>query len=70
MNSLYDQTLTPMEKEFEILIHSFMNDKIGICNDFLSTELSTQLKENLLNLLSKKLLAPLTSLPLPKSNSI
>jgi SM-20-related protein len=56
MNSLYDQTLTPMEKEFEILIHSFMNDKIGICNDFLSTELSTQLKENLLNLLSKQLL--------------
>lgn len=53
---MYNQTLSPMEKEFEMLIQTFMNDKIGICNDFLSTELSNQLKGNLLKLISEKLM--------------
>ncbi len=39
-----------MEKIFNTLIDSYIADKIGIANDFLSLSLATHLKENLQNL--------------------
>lgn len=47
-----------MEKDFEVLINSFINDKIGITNHFISDELANHLKENLLSLLEQNLLVP------------
>ncbi len=47
-----------MEKDFEVLINSFISDKIGIANHFLSDDLAQHLKENLLSLLQQKLLTP------------
>ena len=45
-----------MEKDFEILIASFIENKIGIDNHFLSDNLSDQLKINLKELHKQKLL--------------
>ncbi len=46
-----------MEKEFETLIASFINEKVGITNHFLSDTLAQHLKENLLQLQSENKLA-------------
>ncbi len=43
----------PVENEFEILISSFISEKVGIANHFLSDELTDNLKQNLLTLLEK-----------------
>lgn len=45
-----------MEKDFETLIASFIENKVGISNHFLSDDLSNNLKVNLLALFDKKLL--------------
>ena len=45
-----------MEKDFETLIASFIENNIGICNHFLSDELSNHLKQNLVELFDDKLL--------------
>jgi SM-20-related protein len=45
-----------MEKDFEILIASFIEDKVGIAEQFLSEPLANHLKENLLGLHKQKLL--------------
>lgn len=47
-----------MEKDFETLITSFIKDNVGISNHFLGNDLSTHLKENLLELLKQNLLVP------------
>src|SRR5687768_1716249 len=39
-----------MNVKFDELIDSFMGNKIGLCNQFLSAELSQQLQQNLLEL--------------------
>jgi Rps23 Pro-64 3,4-dihydroxylase Tpa1-like proline 4-hydroxylase len=44
----------PVENEFEILISSFISEKVGIANHFLSDKLTENLKQNLLDLLEKK----------------
>lgn len=47
-----------MENSFEILIASYIKNKVGISEDFLSDELANHLKENLLLLnINKQLLA-------------
>jgi len=45
-----------MEKDFETIIASFIENKIGISEKFLSANLSNQLKKNLLALHKQKLL--------------
>ncbi len=45
-----------MEHDYEGLITSFISDKVGISEHFLSDELANHLKANLLALLKKKLL--------------
>lgn len=45
-----------MEKDFEILINSFINDNVGISDHFLSDDLANHLKDNLLALHNKKLM--------------
>ncbi len=45
--------LRPVEKEFEVLINSFINDKVGIADHFLSDNLAGHLRDNLKNLLQK-----------------
>ncbi|TSA49943.1 MAG: 2OG-Fe(II) oxygenase, partial [Sphingobacteriales bacterium] len=44
-----------MEATFETLITSYIDNKIGICNQFISEKLGTHLKTNLLALHDKKL---------------
>ena len=39
-----------MENSFEILIASYIENKVGVCQHFLSDELANHLKENLLSL--------------------
>lgn len=43
-----------MEKDFEILINSFINENVGISDHFVSDELANHLKQNLLALYKKK----------------
>ena len=43
-----------MEQAFERIIASFLENKVGEINDFLTEDLSRDLKENLLSLLLKK----------------
>ena len=45
-----------MEKIFDTLIKSFIENKVGIAEDFLSESLSLHLKENLITLYREKLL--------------
>lgn len=45
-----------MQQDFETLINSFIENKIGICNHFIKEDLATQLKMNLLHLNQQKLL--------------
>lgn len=45
-----------MENDFETLIASFIETKVGISNHFLSDDLANHLKQNLLALLDEKLL--------------
>ena len=45
-----------MERAFDILINSFIKDKIGIADDFLTINLSLHLKENLTSLYAKQAL--------------
>lgn len=45
-----------MEKEFEQLITSFINDKIGITNHFITDDLAQNIKQQILALISKNLL--------------
>lgn len=47
-----------MEKEFEQLITSFINDKIGITPHFIHDKLALQLKQHLLSLIQQKMLIP------------
>lgn len=47
-----------MENNFESLVTSFIKDNVGISENFLSEELSTHLKANLLKLLKQNLLVP------------
>ncbi len=47
-----------MEKEFEQLIASFINDKIGITNHFITDDLAQKIKQQILALVSKNLLVP------------
>jgi Rps23 Pro-64 3,4-dihydroxylase Tpa1-like proline 4-hydroxylase len=42
-----------VENEFETLINSFINEKVGISNHFLSEDLSQHLKQNILTHLQK-----------------
>lgn len=46
----------PLEKDFELLIASFIENKIGISNHFLSVELTQHLRQNLLSLYNNNLL--------------
>ncbi len=46
-----------MENNFEVLINGFIENKIGISEQFLSEELANHLKENLLSLNHQKLLS-------------
>jgi len=46
----------PMEKDFEILIASFIENKVGISANFLKNDLADNLKINLLSLLEQKLM--------------
>ncbi len=46
----------PLEKDFEVLIASFIENKVGISDHFLSDDLSNHLKQNLLTLFDDKLL--------------
>lgn len=48
--------LYAMEKDFETLIASFIENKVGISNHFLSDDLANHLKQNLLSLFDDKLL--------------
>lgn len=43
----------PVNNQFEILINSFISEKVGIANHFLSNELTANLKQNLVSLLNK-----------------
>ena len=43
-----------MEQAFESIISSFLKDRVGLNNNFLNTELSNNLRENLLLLLFEK----------------
>lgn len=45
-----------MENSFEDLIATYIDNKVGICEHFLSTELANNLKQNLLDLNAKSLL--------------
>lgn len=45
-----------MQKIFNTLIDSFIDNKVGIAEDFLSKSLASHLKENLTGLFSKKML--------------
>ena len=45
-----------MEKDFEILINSFINEKIGIADHFLSDALANNLQQHVLTLFKQKLL--------------
>ncbi|AYN04362.1 MULTISPECIES: 2OG-Fe(II) oxygenase family protein [unclassified Flavobacterium] len=45
-----------MENSFEALIATYIDNKVGICEHFLSTELANNLKQNLLDLNAKSLL--------------
>jgi SM-20-related protein len=45
-----------MEHNFETLIASYIENKVGIAENFISNELANHLKENLLNLYSNNLL--------------
>lgn len=47
-----------MEKIFNTLIDSFINDKVGITQNFINTQLSLHLKQNLTNLFAGKLFKP------------
>ncbi len=47
-----------MEKEFEQLITSFINDKIGIANHFITDDLAQKIKQQILMLVSQNLLVP------------
>lgn len=47
-----------MENTFNTLINSFIDDKVGIAEDFLSESLASHLRENLDNLFSAKQLRP------------
>ena len=46
----------PLEKDFEILIASFIENKVGISANFLKNSLAENLKINLLSLLEQKLM--------------
>lgn len=43
-----------MEKDFEILINSFINDNVGISEHFIGEDLANHLKQNLVALYKKK----------------
>ncbi|CAM4341271.1 SM-20-related protein [Pedobacter westerhofensis] len=45
-----------MEKIFNTLIDSFINDKVGIAENFLNESLAAHLKENLISLFREKLM--------------
>jgi SM-20-related protein len=45
-----------LEKDFEVLISSFIENKVGVSDHFLSDDLSNHLKQNLLTLFDDKLL--------------
>lgn len=45
-------SITPLNKPFNDLIHSFIDNKVGIAENFLSPPLAASLKENLINLYS------------------
>lgn len=47
---------TPMENSFEALITTYIDSKVGISENFLTTDLSNNLRQNILNLQSKSLL--------------
>lgn len=52
----YFRLTKQMENDFETLIASFIKDRVGICNNFISDNLANNLKQNLLELLKSKLL--------------
>ena len=43
-----------MEKDFEIIVDSYLNDNVGITEHFISDKLANHLKQNLLALYKKK----------------
>lgn len=45
-----------MENSFEALIATYIENRVGVCEHFLSTELANSLKQNLLDLNAKSLL--------------
>ena len=45
-----------LEKDFEVLISSFIENKVGVSDHFLSDDLSNHFKQNLLTLFNDKLL--------------
>lgn len=47
-----------METQFDVLINSYIDNKVGIAENFLETFLAAALKENLLTLFEKKQLYP------------
>ena len=47
-----------MEKEFEVLINSFINEKVGIADHFISDDLAGHLRDNLNKLLQQDQLVP------------
>jgi SM-20-related protein len=47
-----------LEKIFNTLIDSFISDKVGIAEDFLSTSLAFHLKENMMTLFRDQLMRP------------
>ena len=62
-----------MQNNFDSLVNSFLLSNVGLTTDFLSTELSTHLKENLLNLFSENQLKPAgigNNLKLTKDNLV
>lgn len=46
-----------MENDFETLIASFIKDRVGVCDHFISDDLANNLKQNLLFLLKDKKLS-------------
>lgn len=54
--SVYSGLNKPLEKDFEILIASFIENKVGISANFLTNDLAENLKINLLSLLEQKLM--------------
>jgi SM-20-related protein len=43
-----------MENDFETLIASFIKDRVGVCDHFISDDLANNLKQNLLSLVKDK----------------